>query len=280
MNRTHLANLIARFLPRRARSLVWHVNDAIQSQKPRPAPLPRFPSIEASLVWIRDRGFEPRGAVDVGAYEGEFATLFHRIFPDTPILMVEPMEKKVDILRSVAASLPKQSSVRSVLLGAETGTEVTFHEMETGSSAFDEQSPYARNARQMHTTTLADAVNDWPVTPNFVKLDTQGYELEILKGSDLSSFEVILTEASLIPINKGCPDMAQVVEFLSSRGFRLVDFCSMVRRLDGALWQTDLLFVREGSSLLPEPRLTAENWGTAKIRSETNMSIPPSLRSD
>lgn len=75
----------------------------------------------------------------------------------------------------------------------------------------------------------------------------------MLKGGSraLSGAEAVLVEASLVPVNSGCPLIADVVDYLDKRGFRLFDFCSQVRRLDGVLWQTDLLFLRSGSQFLP-----------------------------
>ena len=100
------------------------------------------------------------------------------------------------------------------------------------------------------------------MTPNMVKLDTQGYELEVLRGASrvLASVEVVLLEVSLIPINKGAPSFAEVVRFMADRGFKLFDFCSQIRRKDGVLWQSDLLFFRDG--VLPNlvETLTPENW--------------------
>jgi hypothetical protein len=57
------------------------------------------------------------------------------------------------------------------------------------------------------------------------------------------------------------PTFAEVIAFLDRAGFQLFNFCSQVRRTDGVLWQTDLLFLRAGSRHAPEPRLTRENWG-------------------
>ena len=72
--------------------------------------------------------------------------------------------------------------------------------------------------------------------------------------------ELILLEVSLIPVNAGCPLFDQVVQFMSAREFTLLDICSMVRRTDGSLWQTDLLFVQKQSPLVPSSRLDATTW--------------------
>lgn len=95
-----------------------------------------------------------------------------------------------------------------------------------------------------------------------LKLDVQGYELEVLKGSSqaLRAADVVLMEASLVPINDGCPLIGEVMSFMYDHRFRVFDFCSQIRRADGVLWQTDLLFLKAGSGITPDPRLTHENW--------------------
>lgn len=57
----------------------------------------------------------------------------------------------------------------------------------------------------------------------YLKLDTQGYDLECLKGAD-RCLEYILglqTEASVVPIYDGAPDYRTVMDFCSERGFVL-----------------------------------------------------------
>jgi hypothetical protein len=91
------------------------------------------------------------------------------------------------------------------------------------------------------------------IKADFIKLDVQGFELEVLKGASktLESAEVVLMEVSLIEINKGAPLINEVMQFMVSRGFICYDICSIVRRpLDKALWQTDLIFVNKSSSLV------------------------------
>lgn len=47
-------------------------------------------------------------------------------------------------------------------------------------------------------------------------------------------------------------------------GFRTMDFCSQVRRKDGALWATDLLLINEQSRFIPNPQLDDTNWEIAQ----------------
>jgi FkbM family methyltransferase len=222
-----------------------------------------FPSMEGALTCLRDRGFQPGFAVDVGAYLGEWTTLFKRVFPRANVLMIEAQEQKRELLQSVCDRYGPSVELRLALLGASSGREVRFVEMETGSSVYEEQSPYDRRVTQKTMTTLDDLLAARVSSVDFLKLDVQGYELEVLRGASqaLGHAQAVLMEASLVPINRGCPLIGDVIQFMNEAGYRLMDFCSQIRRRDGVLWQTDLLFVRSGSGLLPDAELTKDNWG-------------------
>jgi FkbM family methyltransferase len=223
-----------------------------------------FPSMELSLKLLRDRGFAPRLCVDVGAYHGAWTRLCKGIFPAADVLMLEALQAKRSQLEQVASELGAGVHVRHALLGARDGESTTFFQMETGSSIFEESSQYPRTAVTMQTQTLDTvlAQGNFPKV-DLLKVDAQGAELEVFKGAEaaLRQTQAILVEVSIVPVNAGCPSFAEVIGFLANRGFQLFDFCSQVRRRDGVLWQTDLLFVRAGSELLPKAELTPENWG-------------------
>ena len=88
----------------------------------------------------------------------------------------------------------------------------------------------------------------------------------MLKGAAtiLTRTEFVLLETSLIPINKGCPLIFEVMAFMAEKGFRTMDFCSHIRRTDGALLQTDLLFINKQSRFLPQAQLNDTNWELTK----------------
>jgi FkbM family methyltransferase len=219
-----------------------------------------FPSVDGALRSLKARGFRPAFAVDVGAYHGELTVQLKDLFPDTKVLMVEAQEQKRATLEAICGRFGGSVECRIALLGPTSGERVRFVEMETGSSVYEEQSRYPRNASEKVTVALDEVTAGRRV--DFLKLDVQGYELEVLRGAArcLAEAEAVLTEVSLVPVNRGAPLLADVVRFLDAAGFRVVDFCGQIRRKDGVLWQTDLLFVRAASPLAPDPRLTPENW--------------------
>src|SRR5262249_21399103 len=93
--------------------------------------------------------------------------------------------------------------------------------------------------------------------PGFLKIDAQGYELQILKGASkiLSDVEAVLLEIAVIEINKGAPLLDEVIAFMKAIGFVAYEILEIHRRpLDQALNQVDIVFVREKSELIADKR--------------------------
>jgi len=224
----------------------------------------RFPSQEGSFHTLKALGWNPKKCIDIGAYHGEWTEMFLSIFPETSVLMIEAQESKASILAEIVLK-HKKLSYEIALLGATNQKKVVFVEMETGSSVFEELSHYPRKRVVKSLTTLDSLVQNLPqfADSSILKIDTQGYEMEVLKGSLslLKNLEIIILEVSLLSINSGAPLFSDIVYFMTQHHFKLFDFCSQIRRKDGVLWQTDLLFVSESAGLNIEPRLTKENWG-------------------
>ena len=102
--------------------------------------------------------------------------------------------------------------------------------------------------------TLDEYAEERGVRPDFLKIDVQDYELEVLKGAQqiLRSIEAIFTEVNHIEIYRGAPLAAEVISWLAERGYALHDICNfMPRPRDGALWQSDMIFIRHSSRLRP-----------------------------
>ncbi len=215
---------------------------------------------EASFVWLAQRGFQPQFMVDVGACDGDWTRMFKRVWPECHALMIEARDSQYGSLTDTADDVG-DASIRIVVLGRSDGEWVEFADMGTGSSVFDEQSPYRRTMASVRTSRLDAVLIDRPPV-DFLKLDVQGYELEVLKGGPraLSQAQAVLLEASLVPTNTGCPLIAEVMAFMTAAGFRLLNVCHLTRRRDFVLWQVDLLFLRDDSPYLPSPELTEANW--------------------
>jgi len=224
------------------------VRRIIRTQLARRRDVPEIPS---ALERLKRNGFSPGSIFDVGAYRGDFAALCFQLWPDTSVtcfeVLPEPSEKILTMAR-------KQKSLHliSCLLGAETRPAVDLNLGETASSVLRERvNGQGRKAKfPMRTVDEVVARDLQGRAPDFLKLDVQGYELEVLKGAtrNLSSMKLILAEVNLLDIHESVPLLAEVVSWLSDRGWVAYDICSLIRRpLDLALWQTDIIFVPENS---------------------------------
>jgi FkbM family methyltransferase len=214
-----------------------------------------IPSVDWSLRNARKNGFSPEAIIDVGAYVGSWTRMVNRIFPEVKILAVEPQHDKGKDLQQLSRSL-EGVQYEKALLGSKQGEKVTLHLNETVSSVLPEKRSKAPGQEERVLVTL-DALVDGTVFqhPDLLKLDVQGYELEVLKGFEQtlasSPPEMIQMEVSLIEINEGAPLFRDVIAFMRNHEYRLYDICSLIRRpLDDALWQIDVLFVTEGSELV------------------------------
>jgi FkbM family methyltransferase len=214
------------------------------------------PEMMASLRRLSRNGFRPKHIFDVGAYQGEFTRLSLGVWPNARVVAFEVLEPKVEVLRGLRASGVAVDVITS-LLGSENRGSVPFHEMDTASSVLDEHFPQQAPVRNHPMHMLDHIVTQYGVQPDLVKLDVQGYELEVLKGAEqtLKGVQVIVAELNLLDIHKGVPLLSEVLAWLDQRGWVAYDICGITRRpFDTALWQTDFVFVPRDSPLRSDKR--------------------------
>jgi FkbM family methyltransferase len=215
------------------------------------------PGMESGLLNLRTNGFTPRVALDIGAYRGEWTLLCKRIWPDCSVLMLEAAPARIPQLRQLASTL-NGVDTQEALLGPAPQRSVAFYEQESASSVLPESAKADQSATYLCMRTLDEVIADTEfAAPDFVKADVQGYELEVLKGGRkaLRSAEVVLLEVNLLEIYQGAPLLHEALCFMASQGFRAYDVCTLYRRpMDHALWQMDMIFVRESSPLVASKR--------------------------
>ena len=202
-----------------------------------------------SIRNLQKLGFEPEVIFDIGAYKGEWTERVNEIFPEATFFMFEGQKSKEAYLKLLKDKLSNRSEYIIGLLGAEQGKPIYFNESETASSV----SLTNTTQHNDYLQTLNYLVKSKQIQiPNFIKIDVQGYELEVLKGASdiLQNTEAILMEISLLDIgNNNTPLLNEVLIFMENLDFVPYDICSASTRrpLDNALWQTDILFIKKDS---------------------------------
>lgn len=129
--------------------------------------------------------------------------------------------------------------------------EVKFYsKASTGDSYYPEQSNYYESnlKPKIKKTTTIDLIkdkNDLPL-PDFIKIDTQGSELDILKGATktIEKCKVILLECPIISYNKGAPNINQYIDYLNSINYLPYDVCE-IHKINNVLVQVDIFFLNK-----------------------------------
>lgn len=219
------------------------------------------PEIPFALDRLAAQGFRPSLVFDVGAYTGDFARMALARWPRAEVACFEAQDARVADLRRLAQA-EHGLRVFPVLLGAGCRDRVALHESETASSVLDEVAGPAHPVVEHPMRTVDDVVlREYAGrAPDLLKLDVQGYELEVLKGAEhsLGRIGAVLAEVNLLDLHSGVPLLAELVTWLDARGLVAFDICGLTRRpLDRALWQADMIFIPGASPLRADKR-----WAT------------------
>ena len=215
------------------------------------------PSFHWSLQNLKKKNFCPGVVIDIGAYEGLWSLDVLEVFPQAKILMIEAQESKAPFLKAIKNQHGNVSYAIS-LLSSQDGVMKSFADNETASFIVKHEAPnvvYKKIKTQSLDTLLAGMKFPFP---DFLKLDVQGHELEILKGAEksLAHSTVCLLEVSLLNLGNDDPLLSDVVSFMDNKGFQAYDISQLIRRpFDNALFQADIFFVKKDSLLIAD-----KNW--------------------
>ena len=130
-----------------------------------------------------------------------------------------------------------------------------------GDSYYKEQSDRYNegNAETRNAVTLDEVIEKEKIPlPNLIKIDTQGSEIDILKGAKrtISNCKLIYLECPIIEYNFGSPNLDQYIKYLNSIDFIPYDICE-VHYIDKVLVQIDILFIKKSiiNKIYPENKI-------------------------
>ncbi len=210
-------------------------------------------SMLGCLQQARQNGLRPKTIIDVGAASGTLA--LYEVFPEARHILIEPLEEYIPHLTSLVDKLDRAEYIIAAATATPGDVIINVHADLVGSSLYkeDEDSDVNGVERTIPAMTLDNICSERGTErPYLIKIDTQGSELEVLKGAHtvLKDTEFVIIEVSLFEFFKGGPQVYDCMTFMKEWGFVAYDIFNLqYRLLDGAMSQVDIAFVREQSNL-------------------------------
>jgi len=203
---------------------------------------------------VAEAGVEPDIVLDVGANRGQFAAAALHRWPGCRVVSFEPVEAVAAQLRAVRSG--GRLTVHQVALGRRSGVlPIHVHRYSPSTSALaaldatDEASIV-----EVRLCTLDEVLADVDLAGRRVllKLDVQGFEVEVLAGATevLGAVDRIVVEQAFVPAYDGQPLFEEVHVVLQGLGFRL-DRLVDARRAGGQVVEVDCLYARSTASPSP-----------------------------
>ena len=197
------------------------------------------------LLHLKNMGYSPDTILDIGAHHGNWTRTMKQIF-------------ECDYYLFEAIDYPQLGTdkVYKVVLSDKIA-EVDWYQMKnTGDSVFREKTQHFKNCeiikrQTIDLNTLISEENILSESKNiFIKIDCQGSEIPILKGSTsiLSRTDFILLEIPLFGVyNEGVPNFLEHIKFMDSIGFVAYDILEH-HYINNFNMQVDMLFINKTHS--------------------------------
>lgn len=226
----------------------------------------KFEPDRQGLRQLQKIGVEPRHFFDIGACNGAWTRFVQLDFPNARFDMFEPLSDHAPILRKRLDETVdgKRCWLHKIALGSETKrtTMFVYPDNPAASTALELGfQPEDANPIEIEMMTVDDAVDKLALpTPDVIKMDTQGCELNILKGARkiLPHVQVLLLECWLKrAYGPKTPLLLEVAEWLREFDFHLVELGDGWRDENGTLGSQDCFFLNarsKGSPLHNEAR--------------------------
>lgn len=206
--------------------------------------------------------------IDVGANVGQSAKEFLKNFPGSKIYCFEPIEETYRRLQKEMAH-HRNVSTFQFALGARSGS-ATMVRQQTSELAFLRPQGEAEN---VYDETCSEAValrtlDSFCQCQNiahidFLKIDTEGHDLEVLKGTESmlnrQEVDIIQVEASMNANNRRHVGFELLQQFLEPRGYHLFGIYEQMNE-----WVTHAPNLRRTNPIFVSDRVIRQNLTPAQ----------------
>ncbi|MHB1688292.1 MAG: FkbM family methyltransferase [Ignavibacteriaceae bacterium] len=194
--------------------------------------------------------------IDVGANKGQFAVASRLIFPDTTIICFEPDPNVFNRLKFNLKKLSGKEIWNYAVGAKDNQLEFWINDYDLASSFLKPSELQKHNfpQTQHQRSVLVDVKRLESLfesktikRPLLLKIDTQGFEKEVIKGAGtfLSQVDYLLLEISLQTMYEGEPLFDEINDYLRSLGFQMHTILGSLQGSDGIVLQIDAFYKRK-----------------------------------
>ncbi len=169
--------------------------------------------------------------LDVGAAKGSYGMELRRLGYVGEIVSFEPLDAAYALLLDASKSDPKWTSVKTALGDSESKSVINVAGNSDSSSLLPMLSVHSNAAPQadfvgtqeVNVQTLDFLMEGKLNAPSnrFIKIDTQGFEKQVLNGAmrTLASVAAVELEMSLVPLYEGGMLISECIDLMANLGF-------------------------------------------------------------
>jgi FkbM family methyltransferase len=193
--------------------------------------------------------------VDVGAADGTISQKLTEAFPRSTAYAFEPIPSTFRLLKERVSGNKNIIAVNKGLGSEEKELTIHLSRRITSSSFFDIEKHisnefFSENLRDVGSESVVVSTMDKEIPShqrvNILKMDVQGFELEVLKGGKetLKRTAIVVIEMQNHDLYVGAPKYYDIDKFLRESSFELYDMIPSIRQ-DKKLYEWDSIYVNK-----------------------------------
>lgn len=197
----------------------------------------------------------PETIIDIGSNKGQFILLIEKIYPNKNIYSFEPIKEMIDKQKKFFA-YKNNIIFHNIALGSSTTLKEFLITTRMDSSSFlkivsdknkSKNYDIVEN-RNIQINTLDNLlINEKISHPVLIKIDVQGYELEVLRGANnlLKKTDYLLLEVSKNEMYQNQPIEKVIVEYLKNLNFDILKSNNWSKVQNTNFYQRDIIFYKK-----------------------------------
>jgi FkbM family methyltransferase len=197
--------------------------------------------------------------LDIGGGVGATVLLYNKFFPDNKIIVFEPILENFDLIKSKVISFAN-IEVYNLAVGNENSKKqinianrITSSSLfplsgDPSSSVFNEKNLGQCRVENIEEIRLDDFLTNSTEDIGIIKIDVQGYEMNVLKGAEatMKRAKIILLELNNHDGYVGSPKYYEIDNYLRDHHFQLYDILPSILE-KGKLKEWDAMYLNSSA---------------------------------